>query len=187
MYNISFHSSKLLQYASLSTESISNFFSQNYKKRNFARWSLQSLAAMNSNKDEQGRKHAVDNYANNADVLLQDISYRLANQNEKCTEMLNQVIRFGGTKTNNDDNGNSKNDGGVARGKGNVIKAVNQVVNNPNMTSSLKEWICRIEMIETEKQKAVKGLKNLKILHADTLKVIMRWAMFVIVIDCGSI
>ena len=60
-----------------------------------------------------------------------------------------------------------------------VIKAVNQnILTNTTMipSSNIHEMKKRMENIELEQKAAIKGLKNLEILHSDTFKVCIQKA-----------
>lgn len=150
------------------------------------RWSLQSLASMkdptillDDNKtivvDKEGKKLNVqfkNKSSYNADVLLQDLNCRLAQQYEKCSEMLHQIMTLD-TSSNNSfvhTSSSSNNNNTSTSGERKVIKAVNQVVTNGNYLKQFMNINSR-EIIEMEKQKIIKVIKNLEILHKDTFKV----------------
>jgi hypothetical protein len=147
----------------------------------------------NINNNIKNNNNGSNNFndSDNADILLQDVNIRLAHQYENCVEMSNQVLLLDqklsstststssstntntNTSTNTQTKKKNKNKRNDKRRK--VIKAVNQVITNDNdsnnFQSKFQEWMDQTKTIELEKQKAIKGLNNLQVLHADTFKV----------------
>ena len=157
-------------------------------------WSLESLASLNMSIYNQNNDSSVfqtegTNSANNgsdtlsadstrakatADVLLQDVNHRLAKQYDKCVEMINQVRKIDekGMKNNGNSSNVNMNNRDSKRGTKKVIKAVNQSLNTFYHPNKLRDWMDHMKVINLEKQKAIKGLNNLEVLHSDTFKVI---------------
>jgi len=152
-------------------------------------WSLQSLAAMSfTNSDCNSNTGSTNITSENASILLQDVNYRLDNQYRKCVEMIDQVLRFSAENNHNTnsnasvhsiDDRSSNTSSSNRRTKGNkkIIKAVNQLISTrqsggvrTNYHSQMKEAIQRAQKIQMETQKVIRGLNNLKILHADTFQ-----------------
>ena len=171
-----------------------------YIKSKIKKWSLQSLASMNEppssmypsnaptvTPTKNNIKYHNNNNNNNnnkkkknAQVLLQDINYRLCNQYHKCIQMINQVkntiheeqsllvVKNNNDKKHQDDT------------KPKVIKAINQRVdkydNSNNYYNKIKKDYTYSKqnmdqikkIIQEEKEKVLKILHNLQLLHFDT-------------------
>ncbi len=149
-----------------------NIAIQSKKKR---KWSLQTLATNNT----------VDNYSQNAEILLRDVNVRLAEQYEKCVEMMHQVTDID-ERIKNDFHDTSRNIGKKSINSGieehkfddngrKVIRAVNQNfaanMNTIQSFNKVKQRTQRMKEIEQKQKVAIKGLRNLEILHSDTWKV----------------
>ncbi len=162
---------------------------QSSRTTGIQRWSLQSLASMKDptiirvalvdedNNKEGGKKLHVEfknKNSYNANVLLEDLNCRLEKQHEKCIEMLHHIMSLGTSSSSGSssmpNNNTTTNTSTIGDRK--VIKAVNQIVTNG--TSNYFNQFINIhsrEIIEMEKQKIIKVIKNLEILHKDTFKV----------------
>ena len=168
------------------SNTVTNDIIANYHGTSKRKWTLMSLASMNSShtnihnnaNDDDGEK---ENFSKHTDILLEDVNYRLAQQYQKCLEMSLEVQKIGENTKNSDSNSrntttikiNNTNDDQTKMKKKKkekkVIRAVNQHVSGRKV--SLKDWMQSIAMIEKEKKKALKGLHDLKILHYDTYQV----------------
>ena len=125
--------------------------------RKGGKWSLRSLAAM----------HDPDNlHSSTAEILLSEVNVRLASQHQKCLKMMDSL----GTKY--EDTSPSANTTSTCAGSSSsntIIRAVNQPLSMHGF--SPKQWSDRAQQIENSKHIALKGLKNLEILHADTFSI----------------
>ena len=125
--------------------------------RKGGKWSLRSLAAM----------HDPDNlHSSTAEILLSEVNVRLASQHQKCLKMMDSL----GTKY--EDTSPSANTTSTCAGNSSsntIIRAVNQPLSLHGF--SPKQWSDRAQQIENSKNVALKGLKNLEILHADTFSI----------------
>ena len=165
-----------------------------YIESKIKKWSIQSLASMNEPPSSMYpsnaptvtptknniKYHNNNNNSKNAQVLLQDINYRLCNQYHKCIQMMNQVkntiheeqsllvVKNNNDKKHQDDT------------KPKVIKAINQRVDiydssnsyynkiNKDYTYSKQNMDQIKKIIQEEKEKVLKILHNLQLLHFDT-------------------
>lgn len=90
-----------------------------------------------------------------ADILLQDVNARLAEQQMKIFEMMEQITSPKSIVLPR-----------TAKPTG-VVRAVNQSLNGP----SIKELVQQNDSLEKYKKLALKNLSDLQVLHVDTFAV----------------
>ena len=110
------------------------------------KWTIRELA-------ELAQSNSYSNTINSdiADIMLQDVNIRLANQHDKICQMIRQIT----TKKSKGDNPKQR--------KG-IIRAVNQSLHEP----SLRQLMKQNELTNECSKKALKELNDLEVLHADT-------------------
>ncbi len=142
---------------------------------NSRKWCLQSLATINERLGAGAGINSCDGKNQNrpnssvAEVLLTDVNMRLATQHKTCLDMIAQLELGKGEgseeiKSKSKANSENKNKSGKI-----IIRAVNNPVQRD--MRSFREWIERKQQVEEGKEQALKILKDLEILHADTFAV----------------
>lgn len=116
------------------------------------RWTIRELAELIQSTNPSPHSNTLNGAI--ANVLLQDVNIRLANQHDKICQMIQQMTM-------------SKQKRNESKPKKGVVRAVNQSLHEP----SLRQLMQQNQIINECTQKASKALNDLEILHADTFLV----------------
>ena len=114
------------------------------------KWTIRELAEL----IQSTSPHSNTLNGDIANVLLQDVNIRLANQHNRICQMIRQMTV-------------TKQKSNESKPKKGVVRAVNQSLHEP----SLRQLMQQNQIIHECTQKASKALNDLEILHADTFSV----------------